>query len=270
MLRPFALAAALLLIAAAPARDWRPLDPENTLVIETTKGRVVVELRPEFAPRGVERIKLLARERVYDGLQFHRVIDGFVAQTGNPNNHDGGVSAHPDLPPEFSFRIAPSIATLVASRSDGQEGFVGATPFQAVSAGEQARLPPADGRLRAWGAYCPGVMGMGRQADPGSANSEIFFMRAPSRRLDHDYTVVGRIVSGQAAVDAVAVGEPPKVPDLMLKVRVMVDLPAAEQPAIEVMDERGPAFRTRVAEARRARGADFTVCDVTVPVRPRP
>jgi len=250
--------AALALIGAAPA-DWRPLDPENTLVIETTKGRVIVELRPEFAPKGVERIKLLAREHVYDGLQFHRVIDGFVAQTGNPNNRDGGTSSHPDLPPEFSFRLPPAAATAVVERSDAQEGFVGATPFQAVSKAEQAR---GDGRLRGWGAYCPGVMGMGRQADPGSANSEIFFMRAPSRRLDHEYTVVGRVVVGLDAVRAVAVGEPPRVPDLMLKVRVAADMPAADRPRVEVMDERGPAFRARVDALKREKGAGFTVCDV--------
>lgn len=107
MLRTMAAAmAALGLMGAAPA-DWRPVDPENTLVIETTKGRVIVELRPEFAPRGVARIKQLARDGVYDGLQFHRVIDGFVAQTGNPDNRDGGTSALPDLPPEFSFRVPP-------------------------------------------------------------------------------------------------------------------------------------------------------------------
>jgi peptidylprolyl isomerase len=266
MLRKISLAvAAVALTAAAPApSDWRSLDPENTLVIETTKGRVVVELRPEFAPKGVERIKLLAREHVYDGLQFHRVIDGFVAQTGNPNNHDGGVSAHPDLPPEFSFRLPPTAATVVVARSDAQEGFVGAAPFQAVSAGEQAR---GDGRLRGWGAYCPGVMGMGRQADPGTANSEIFFMRAPARRLDHEYTVVGRTVVGLEAIRAVAVGEPPKVPDLMLKVRVAADLPPAERPKIEVMDARGAAFRTRVEAMKRAKGAAFSVCDVEVPFR---
>jgi len=250
--------AALALIGAAPA-DWRPLDPENTLVIETTKGRVIVELRPEFAPKGVERIKLLAREHVYDGLQFHRVIDGFVAQTGNPNNRDGGTTSHPDLPPEFSFRLPPAAATAVVERSDAQEGFVGATPFQAVSKAEQAR---GDGRLRGWGAYCPGVMGMGRQADPGSANSEIFFMRAPSRRLDHEYTVVGRVVVGLDAVRAVAVGEPPRVPDLMLKVSVAADMPAADRPRVEVMDERGPAFRARVDALKREKGAGFTVCDV--------
>lgn len=258
--------AALGLMGAAPA-DWRPLDPENTLVVESTKGRIIVELRPEFAPKGVERIKQLAREGVYSGLQFHRVIEGFVAQTGNPNNRDGGTSAHPDLPPEFSFRIAPELATFVVERSDAREGFVGATPFQAVSAAEPGR--PGDARLRGWGAYCPGVMGMGRQADPGTANSEIFFMRGPSRRLDHEYTVVGRVVSGREAVLGVAVGEPPKVPDLMLKVRMLADIPEAERPKLEVMDTRGPAFQARVAALKQEKGAAFSVCDVEVPVRLR-
>lgn len=258
--------AGLGLMASAPA-DWRALDPENTLVIETTKGRIIVELRPEFAPRGVERIKLLAREGVYSGLQFHRVIDGFVAQTGNPNNRDGGTSAHPDLAPEFSFRIAPELAAIVVERSDAREGFVGATPFQAVSAAEPGR--PGDTRLRGWGAYCPGVVGMGRQADPGTANSEIFFMRGPSRRLDHEYTVVGRVVSGREAVQGVATGEPPKVPDLMLKVRMLADIPPAERPRLEVMDTRGPAFQARVAAMKREKGAAFTICDVEVPIRLR-
>jgi peptidylprolyl isomerase len=144
---------------------------------------------------------------------------------------------------------------------------VGATPFQAVSAAEQALRP--DPRIRGWGAYCPGVMGMGRQADPGTANSEIFFMRAPARRLDHEYTVVGRVVSGFEAIRTVAVGEPPKVPDLMLKVRVLADLPPPERPRIEVMDTRGPAFQARLAALKRARGAAFSVCDVEVPSRVR-
>jgi peptidylprolyl isomerase len=140
------------------------------------------------------------------------------------------------------------------------------TPFQATSAGEQAR---GDGPLRGWGAYCPGVVGMGRQADPGTANSEIFFMRAPARRLDHDYTVVGRVVSGYEAIGAVAVGEPPKVPDLMLKVRLMADLPAAEQPKFEVQNERGAEFQEAIAALKLALGAKFTICDLPVRTRVR-
>ncbi len=78
------------------------LDPENTLVMETTKGRVVIALRPDLAPKHVERIKKLAREGFYDGIKFHRVIDGFMAQTGCPRGTGTGGSDYPDLPAEFN------------------------------------------------------------------------------------------------------------------------------------------------------------------------
>ena len=77
-------------------------DPENTLIIETTKGPVVIELRPDLAPKHVERIKELAREGFYDGIVFHRVIDGFMAQTGCPKGTGTGGSDKPNLKAEFS------------------------------------------------------------------------------------------------------------------------------------------------------------------------
>ena len=77
-------------------------DPENTLLIETSKGNVVIELRADLAPKHVERIKQLARENFYDGIVFHRVIDGFMAQTGCPQGRGTGGSAHPNLPAEFN------------------------------------------------------------------------------------------------------------------------------------------------------------------------
>ncbi len=77
-------------------------DPENTLVIETTKGRVVIELRPDLAPKHVERIKKLAREDFYNGIPFHRVIEGFMAQTGCPKGPGPGGSSYPNLKAEFS------------------------------------------------------------------------------------------------------------------------------------------------------------------------
>ena len=77
-------------------------DPENTIIIETTKGKVTIELRPDLAPKHVERVKLLAREKFYDGIVFHRVIDGFMAQVGCPHGTGTGGSEHPDLPAEFN------------------------------------------------------------------------------------------------------------------------------------------------------------------------
>jgi len=77
-------------------------DPENTLVMETTKGRIVIELRPDLAPNHVERIKTLAREGFYDGVPFHRVIEGFMAQSGDPTGTGSGGSKLPDLKAEFS------------------------------------------------------------------------------------------------------------------------------------------------------------------------
>ncbi len=257
-------ACALPLMGAAPG-DWRIPDPENTLVIETTRGMIVVELYPQFAPQGVERVKRLAREGVYDGLEFHRVIEGFVDQTGNPNNKDGGTSAYPDLPAEFTFAIPADAMSLAVERSDGREGFVGAAPVAAVSRAEEALR--TDGRVRAWGAYCAGVMGLGRQADPGSANSEFFFMRAPARRLDHDYAVVGHALQGLEVIRAIKVGEPPADPDRMLRVRLAADLEPQVRPALQVMDTASAAFRARLARVKRARGAAFTVCDVEIPVR---
>jgi peptidylprolyl isomerase len=79
-------------------------DPENTLVIETSKGRVVIELRPDLAPKHVDRIKTLAREKFYDGIVFHRVIPGFMAQTGCPQGRGTGASSHANLPAEFNAK----------------------------------------------------------------------------------------------------------------------------------------------------------------------
>ncbi len=77
-------------------------DPENTLIIETSKGKVVIALRPDLAPKHVERIKTLARDKFYDGIVFHRVIEGFMAQTGCPQGRGTGSSKLPNLAAEFN------------------------------------------------------------------------------------------------------------------------------------------------------------------------
>lgn len=103
-------------------------DPENTLVLETTKGRVVIEMRPDLAPQHVERIKKLAREKFYDGIVFHRVIDGFMAQTGCPHGTGTGGSDYPNLPAEFNqephVRGVCSMARAAAPNSANSQFFI--------------------------------------------------------------------------------------------------------------------------------------------------
>lgn len=255
----------LALATPAAAAEWRPLETANALRIETSKGVLLIELRPEIAPNAVDRIKRLVREGIYDGLQFHRVIDGFVAQTGNPNNQDGGTSTYPNLAPEFTFRLQPALAyATIQSRSDLIAGFIGVTAFEAEprALAEKLGRPP-----RAWGLYCAGAVGMGRQEAVDTANSEFFIMRAPSRRLERGYTYVGQVVAGLDIVRALAVGEPPPVPDVMRRAVLLSDLPAAERPRLEVMDMAGEAFRRHVSALRAEKGPDFSPCDVSVPTR---
>src|SRR5438445_8619952 len=104
MIRILALVAALFLVAPVIAQQLPAnLDKANAIVIDTTKGRIVIKLRNECAPQHAERIKQLAREGYYNNVPFHRVMDGFMAQTGDGKNFDGtGGSKYPNLKQEFS------------------------------------------------------------------------------------------------------------------------------------------------------------------------
>ena len=103
-------------------------DPENTLILETTQGRVVIEMRPDLAPGHVERIKMLARENFYDGIVFHRVIEGFMAQTGCPHGTGTGGSDHGNLGAEFNaephVRGVCSMARAASPNSANSQFFI--------------------------------------------------------------------------------------------------------------------------------------------------
>lgn len=103
-------------------------DPENTLVMETTKGTVVIEMRPDLAPNHVAHIKKLVREKFYDGIVFHRVIDGFMAQTGCPQGTGTGGSSYPDLKQEFNaephVRGTVSMARAMNPNSANSQFFI--------------------------------------------------------------------------------------------------------------------------------------------------
>ena len=104
MIRLFAIVAALICTAPALAQPLPAgLDPQNAILIDTNQGRIVMKLRPDLAPKHAERIKQLARDKYYDNVPFHRVIAGFMAQTGDGQNKNGtGGSKYPNLQAEFT------------------------------------------------------------------------------------------------------------------------------------------------------------------------
>ena len=124
--------------------------PENTLVLETTKGRVVIALRPDLAPGHVERIKILARRGFYDGVAFHRVIDGFMAQTGCPHGTGSGGSDLPDLKAEFNPE--PHVRGTVSMARTNQPNSANSQFFICF---EDARF--LDNKYTVWGKVVEGM-----------------------------------------------------------------------------------------------------------------
>ncbi|MEH0197974.1 peptidylprolyl isomerase [Caulobacter sp. CCNWLY153] len=253
---------------AAQSAEWRTPDPENVLVVETNKGRIVAELVPEAAPGHVERVRELARAGFYDGLTFFRVIDTFMAQTGDPKNDGTGGSDKPDLTAEFSFRRPGSGGSFAPVGKVGslETGFVG--PLAVTSQSSMLAAMTADGKVQAWANFCPGVLGMARAGDPNSANSQFFFMRQHYPSLEKAYTGFGRVLSGLEVVRAIKTGEPVADPqDKMLSVKVLADIPADKRPTVQVMDTRSAAFAEVVKKKQAELGAGYNICDVEVPAK---
>jgi peptidylprolyl isomerase len=261
------------LAASTPAKpseaDWRTPAPETVMVIDTNKGRVLVELVPEVAPNHVARLQELTRAGIYDGRTFFRVIDRFMAQTGDPTNTGEGGSDKPNLKAEFTFRRTAEIGFVPMAAPAGLEvGFVKSLPV--VSQNWSWSEMTSDKKVSAWGTYCPGVIGMARDEDNNSANSQFFLMRQPYPSLDKRYTAFGRVISGLDAVRAIKTGEPVPAPqDLMQKVRLLSDIPENERPKIRVIDPKGAWFAAETKRLRALKGADFSVCDIDPPVEVR-
>ncbi|MFA7414988.1 MAG: peptidylprolyl isomerase [Rhizobium sp.] len=163
-------------------------DPENTIIMETTKGKVVISLFPDLAPGHVARIKELSREGAYDGVVFHRVIEDFMAQTGdvefgkqggpsfNPARAGMGGSSKPDLKAEFS-----------------------ATP------------------------HIRGTCSMARSQSPNSANSQFFICFTDAPWLNKQYSVWGQVIEGMDVIDQIKKGEPVRDPDSIVSMKVAAD-----------------------------------------------
>jgi peptidylprolyl isomerase len=250
----------------APAEaDWRTPDPNNVLIIDTTKGRVIVELTPDVAPKSAAQVRDLAKAGFYDGRAFFRVIDGFMDQTGDPTDTGQGGSTKPNLPAEFTFRRGATTPMTVVDKASGLEsGFIGATPVISQPIAQAAIT--ADHTVNAWATYCAGAVGMARADAPDSGNSQFFLMRDAQTNLDQKYTVVGRVIAGMDVVKSIKTGEPVAAPqDKMVSVRVLADLPAAQRPQVRVIDAAGPWFAARIARVRAEKLIGLSMCDLDLP-----
>jgi cyclophilin family peptidyl-prolyl cis-trans isomerase len=195
------------------------LDPENTLLLDLSSGgRVAIQLRPDVAPNHVARIKALTRKGFYNGLIFHRVIDGFMAQGGDPKGDGTGGSDLPDLNAEFSG--LPHVRGAIAAAREG-------TPDDA-----SAELV--------------------RKAE-NSANSQFYIMLTPRLALDGHYTVFGRVVSGMNFVDSIEKGEPPANPTRILQASIGADNKPPPAPG-EAVAAAAPAAAPGTAHSGHAAG----------------
>lgn len=162
-------------------------DPENTIIIELKDGNVVIELLPDVAPQHAARMKELARGGEYDNVAFHRVIDGFMAQTGDVQ--------HGDMEDGFNLRMAGTGGSSLPN------------------------VPAEFSKL----SHDRGTLGAARSQNPDSANSQFFINFKDNHFLNGQYTVYGRVIDGMEHVDAIVRGEPPATPDRMISVKVAAD-----------------------------------------------
>ena len=257
------------ILKEAPDSDWRPLDLENTLLMDLPSGQVVIELRPDFAPGHVQRIRELTREGFYNGLLFHRVIEGFVAQGGDPLGDGTGGSQKPDLGPEFDRDTSAVTGFTVIGRDRlaARVGFVDGMPVAAQP--ESLRSFTTQKEVSVWGAHCPGVMSMARAARPDSANSQFFLMIGDARlSLDRSYSTWGWIVDGFNATRRINRGEPPKRPTPIVRMRIAADVSDEEKPKVEVLKTDSATF-TEYLEAAGLVKEGFVrdLCKIKTPVR---
>lgn len=242
---------------------WRIVDPENTLILTTTKGVIVIEMAPAAAPSTVAHLKSLVRAGFYDNSQWYRVVAGFVAQTGDRGQRRYS-SGRPPIAAEFIFptgAMPPPPPPLEDPTAGSPPRFLGSLP---VARSTSAR--PG----QAWAAFCPGVAGLAHHDDPNSGESQIFFLQVHADNLESTFTAWGRVLVGMEVLPLLAPGEPPANPDRVITARIAADLPPAERPTLEVIDTQGPVFARQLRDLVRRNNFQPRPCDVTLQARLRP
>ena len=256
---------------------WRPVNPDNLVLLETTTGTVAIELAPDAAPQHVAQFRKAVRSGVFDGEYFYRVVEGHVAQAGL----------------EFDQRLGdwPELV-LEAERTVPAYGFVplGNADLFAPTAGHRDGFAAGRDGDQEWLLNCPGALGMARNAPPDTGAIEFFIPLGPRRYLDRNYTVFGRVIDGMDNIHRLKRVDPEdeaNYPDLFEKggsaskaafaaraarlagnevvsVSLAADLPALNRPAYEVM-----ATPSEDWEALKTSKRDYAAIDAFVHTPPK-
>lgn len=291
------LAAFIALVTPAwgePPEGSVEIPADHLLVIQTSKGNILVAMTPDFAPAHVTRMQELARARFYDGLIFHRVIDDFMAQGGSPELSGQRRPEYTNLMAEFTNRLAIGFTPISVGEIRNGRLTIGEREFTSingdsrsirdafpVSGGDLSIIDgyvvfhepagraalSADGKVMANIQHCPGVASMARTDDPNSASTQFFLMRGPAPWLDRQYSAWGRVIAGQEIVMNLAVSETDEhaeaidYPDRIYSVRLASDIGEERRPrAYWPPVDRDAIANAALAAATTTQGFDFNVC----------
>lgn len=263
------------ILKSSQASDWRVLNPDNTLYLEMEKGRVVIELAPEFAPKNVANIKALVKEGYFDGLAMIRSHDNYVAQWGDPGEKREFKNAAKKVEGEFTVKYKKDAQFTRLTDIDGYAPQVGH-----VNSFAAARDPKTQST---WLTHCYGAIGVarGNETDSGNGSSLYAVTGHAPRNLDRNITVVGRVMHGIELLSSLPRGtgalgfyEKPEERTPIKSVRIVSDVPEAERIKLEVFRTDTANFKALV-EAQRNRGGDWykfaanhiELCNVPIPVR---
>ncbi len=239
--------------------NWRAVDPENLLLLNTSKGRVLVEMFPILAPNHVAQMKRVVRDGNFDNTPFHRVVQAFVVQGGDVKTTHG--VDYPMLEAEFYQRISKIQMANEFIQSD--QPIMEGTP-EAYHFGMPVRWyvreleTPPDSffdnayEVDFWPLNCPGTLFASRTNEPNSATTQFYFNIRWANNLDisnpdvltNAQTGWGRVLDGMSVLQTLEIGFPPENPDSILTAKIAADLPENERPIAYVQRSGGPDFKT--------------------------
>jgi len=270
------------IIATAPDDQWRTVNPAKLVVMELSRGRVIIELSDRLAPNHVGQMQNLVKGGFYDGLSFYRVIEGFVAQGGDPFEERV-------VPDGVKENLVAEIEHLLmedeADVDSVLPGFANAGDGYAQTAtgwldGIPIGVEWTNSIYRRWPLHCTGAFAFGRNNDPDSASTEFYITLQPQRYLDRNLTIFGRVIDGMDHIQALTRQLPPEdetdpLGDEIRRVWMGDAPPEGETTPVWQVFRTDNALFADYVESRRNRPEAFffyrpnhvDVCQVTIPVR---